>query len=148
MPASSSCVDTLTLGSGAGRFNALERNQHPLIWEFAVGELRKGTPDREVAGLLINNYRQGDEQLVLESFALPDDECETHWLLMDVVKMLETNAEADCSRLGMIAYASTPCANCRSDSARLLHRRNAAPEWLTEECRYDASPECREVVKA
>jgi hypothetical protein len=128
-------------------FNALEENKHPLIWEFAVSEVRKSALDSQVAGLFINNYRQGDEQLVLESFALPDDEAETHWLLMDIVKMLEANPEADCSRLGIIAYALTPCTNCRSDAARLLHRRHVAPEWLTEECRYDVSQECRELGK-
>ena len=57
---------------------------------------------------------------------------------MDVIKVLENNPEADCSRLGVIAYASTPCENCRFHAARLLLDRHVAPGWLTEECRFDS----------
>ena len=60
----------------------------------------------------------------------PDDECELHWLLMDAIKVLEKNPEADCSRLGVIAYASTPCEHCRFRAARLLVNQQVAPEWL------------------
>jgi hypothetical protein len=125
-------------------FSALERNTHPSIREFALTELQRGAQDRFVAGLFINNYRQGDEQ-ILETMEQPADACQLHWLLMDVIKILEKNPQADCSRLGLIAYALNPCENCRCDSARLLLKQQAAPQWLTEECRHDSSEECREL---
>ena len=74
---------------------------------------------------------------------LPDDECELHWLLMDAIKVLEKNPKADCSRLGVIAYASTPCEYCRFYAARLLLDQQVAPEWLKEECRHDSGEDCR-----
>ena len=77
---------------------------------------------------------------------LPDDDCELHWLLMDVIKVLEKNPEADCSRLGVISYASTPCENCRFDAARLLLDQHVAPDWLVDECRYDSGEEGRALV--
>ncbi len=126
-------------------FSALERNTHLLIREFALTEIYRGTRDRFAAGLFINNYRQGDEQ-ILETMELPADSCQLHWLLMDVNKVLEKNLEADCSRLGLIGYALTPCENCRCDSARLLLNKRAAPQWLTEECRHDSSEECGGLV--
>jgi hypothetical protein len=125
-------------------FSALERNIHPLIREFALAELHRGTQERFVASLFINNYRRGDEQ-ILETMELPADACQLHWLLMDVNKIFEKNLEADCSRLGLIGYALTPCENCRCDSARLLLKQQAAPQWLIEECRHDSSEECREL---
>jgi len=39
-----------------------------------------------LAALFINNYRQGDEQRILEAMAPPEDECDLHWLLLDVIK--------------------------------------------------------------
>jgi hypothetical protein len=128
-------------------FDALEQNAHPLIREFALTQLQRGLREGAVVGLFNHNYRQRDEQRILEALELPDDACELHWLLMDVIGVLEKNPEADCFRLGIIAYASTPCENCRYDAARLLHQRQVTPEWLKEECRYDSAKECRELVE-
>jgi hypothetical protein len=124
-------------------FQALEQNAHPLIRQFALTELRKGVRDGSAVALFINNYRQGDEQRILGAMEFPGDECELHWLLLDAIKVLEKNPEADCSRLGVITYALTPCENCRFYAARLLLNQHVAPEWLKAECRHDSSEDCR-----
>lgn len=126
-------------------FNALKCNSHPLIRAFAIAELEKGVRSGQVVSLFINNYEQGDEHRIAEAMELPDDSNELHWLLMDVVKVLEKYEGADCSRLGLAAYALTPCENCRADAARLLHNRHVAPRWLIEECRYDSNEESRKL---
>lgn len=127
-------------------FNALEKNVHPLIREFALAELRKGMRTGSLASLFINNYQAGDEERMLEAMQSPDDECELHWLLMDVIKVLEQNPEADCSRLGIVAYALTPCENCRLHTVRLLLSQQVAPEWLKEECLHDSCEDCRQLA--
>jgi len=124
-------------------FNALRENAHPLIRRFASTELEKGTRDGSVVSLFIRNFEHGDEQRILDAIELPDDDCERHWLLMEVIEVLENNPDADCSQLGIISYASTPCGKCRRKSARLLLRQHVAPRWLVEECRFDS---CRELV--
>jgi hypothetical protein len=126
-------------------FSALEQNTHPLIREFALAEFHRGTQERFVVDLFINNYRQGDEQGILEAMALPGDGDQLHWLLMDIDKILEKNPEADHSRLGLIGYALNPCEYCRFCAARLLLKQQAAPQWLTEECRHDSGEACREL---
>ena len=125
---------------------ALGKIKHPLVRGFALSELEKGVRNQSVIGLFIANFQRDDERRILKAIEFPDDDCELHWLLMDVIKVLEANPDADCSRLGSIIYASTPCENCRSDAARLLHRQRVAPGWLTEECRFDSSEETRELV--
>ena len=65
---------------------------------------------------------------------------------MDIIKVLENNPDADCSQLGIIAYASTPCENCRFHATRLLLDQQVAPEWLTDECNFDSSEENRVLV--
>lgn len=127
-------------------FSALEQNANPLVREFALKGLREGLPHRFVVGLFIKNYMDGDERRILESVELPSDECELHWLLMDVIKVLEANPQADCSELGLIAYARTPCQNCRHDSARLLLQQHVAPAWMPDECRFDCDAETQALV--
>jgi hypothetical protein len=122
---------------------ALGENTDPLIREYALNELRNGVEDGAVVALFINNYEWGDEQRILEAMEFPDDECELHWLLMDAVKVLEKHPVADCSRLAVIAYASTPCETCRFYAARLLLNQWVAPEWLKDECRHDSCDDCR-----
>ena len=145
-PASSNCVGTVTPKCDAGRSSHWRRSNTRSIREFALAELEKGVRDGSVVGLFVRNYRRGDEHRILESIEFPDDDCERHWLLMDVIKVLEANPDADCSRLGIIAYASTPCENCRSTRPACSDRQHVAPGWLIEECRFDSSEESRELV--
>jgi hypothetical protein len=128
-------------------FAALEENAHPLVREFALAEAQKGLRAGSVVALFRNNYQPRDEHRILEALDLPADADELHRLLMDVVKVLEQNPEADCSRLGILSYALTPCAACRFWAARLLLDRHIAPGWLIEECRYDSEKDCRELVE-
>jgi hypothetical protein len=127
-------------------FAALVPNAHPRVRQFALTELQNGVRDGSLMALFINNYRPGDEHRLLEAMEVPDDPCELHWLLMDTIKVLEKNPEADCSRLALVGYALTPCENCRFHAARLLLNQQAAPGWLIEECKYDSGEDCRDLV--
>src|SRR5439155_17040735 len=103
--------------------------------------------DGSVVALFIKNYEQGDEQRTLNAIEFPNDSCDRHSLLLEVTKILEQNPAADCRQLGVIGYACTPCEMCRYYAVRLLLDRQAAPEWLCEECRYDSCEECRKLVE-
>jgi hypothetical protein len=127
-------------------FAALEHVAHPLVREFPLAQLSNGGCDASVISLFIKNYQRYDEQHILEAMRLPDDECELHWLLTEVRKVLKRNPEADCSQLGVIVYALTPCSSCRFDAVQLLQHQQVAPRWLKEECRYDSGKECRELM--
>lgn len=125
---------------------ALKKMKHPLVREFALSELEEGTRGGSVVGLFIRNYQQGDERRILAAIESLDDDDELHWPLMDVIMVLEANLEADCSQLGVMAYASTPCEMCRFDAAGLLFGQHVAPGWLTDECRFDSSERTRGLV--
>ncbi len=119
--------------------NALAQNAHPLVREFALAELAKGTS----VLLFVNNFERGDEERILAALTLPPDDDGVHWLLRDIVRVLEAHPEADASRLGVLAYAATACGECRSFAAEVLAARGAAPDWLREECQHDAGNGCR-----
>lgn len=128
-------------------FNALKMNKHRLVREFALTNIQHGLRDRFFGMLFIRNYAAGDENLILEALELPDDVNELHWLLMDVIKVLENNKKADPSKLALIVYAHTPCENCRCDAVKLLQTHDVVPDWLRAECQYDSSEECRKIFQ-
>lgn len=125
-------------------FQALAKNAHPAVRKFALNQL-----DIQATGPIIRlfaeNFESGDEDQILEAINLPEDQCELHWMLMDVIRVLENNPDADCSQLAVMTYYVTPCQNCRFDAAQLLHEQKIAPQWLIEECRYDAEEDCRQL---
>jgi hypothetical protein len=126
-------------------FRALRQNTHPLIRKYALAELQGGLRDESLADLFIKNYGQGDERRVLEALEIPADRDDLHGLLYAVIDILDKNSQADCSQLGLVCYALTPCGNCRFRSARLLLKQQAAPRWLIEECRHDSGEECQKL---
>ena len=125
-------------------FNALAGVQHARIRAFALAEIRKSPLNRFAVGLFVSNYQPGDEQRLLDAIDLPADEWDLHGLLMDVIKIFENNPNADPTQLGTIAYAATPCEMCRRNAVRVLLRSQAAPAWMTEECRFDS---CQRLVE-
>ena len=127
---------------------ALGQNADPRIRRFALQQLAAGVSHGAVISLFVNNYEPGDEQRILDALELPRDEDDLHGLLMDIILVLENNPTADCSKLGPIVYALTPCENCRFAAVRLLHGRHQLPDWIREECRYDSAEDCRAVVRS
>jgi hypothetical protein len=128
-------------------FRVVSQCTHPSIRDFAIAQFKQGVSNGSVVSLLIKNYQNGDERLLLDSLRLPDDQNELHWLLMHVIEVLEAHPEADCSRLAVIAYALTPCASCRSSAARHLHKQGNAPQWLIDECFHDAEDDTRQLYQ-
>lgn len=127
-------------------FAALENNTHPLVRQLAEDQLQRGVPGGLALRLFIKNYQPGDEQRILELAEIPDEDDQRHDLLTDAVNICKENDQADCSQLGLVAYALQPCGMCRGSAAELLHQRKVAPAWLTEECRFDSEEDTRKLV--
>src|SRR5262249_21719209 len=125
---------------------AIGNNAHPAIREFALSALEHGVRESAVVRLFVRNFEHGDERRILDALDLPDDVNELHWLLKGIVEILEKNPEADASELAILAYALTPCENCRYHAVRLLHGQNATPAWLIAECRFDSNELCRNFI--
>lgn len=127
-------------------FNAVTRNSHPLVRDFAIEQLHRPTLEFPAIALFVRNYRPGDERQLLTVAELPQDEWWLHYCLMDVLNFLENNPEADSSQLGLIAYFHTPCAMCRSRAIERLVEERVAPDWLLAECQNDCDEDCRELA--
>jgi hypothetical protein len=122
-------------------FGALSQCQAPAVRKYAESFLQSGIERGGMAELFERNFLPGDEQRLLEALNLPDSEDELHWLLMSLADVLEENAIADATDLGIICYALQPCATCRGRIAKLLIERQAAPAWLIndyqDDCEYE-----------
>jgi hypothetical protein len=129
-------------------FVAVAQNKHPAIRRFALDNLEKRIQEFNFLQLFIRNFAKGDEELLLKHLQIPEDVHRAHWFLMDLIRILERNADADCSELAKRAYRWTPCGSCRSKSAKLLIERKVAPAWLIEECQDDAVSETRQLAKS
>ncbi len=125
---------------------ALENIAHPSVRQLALDNLGTGIGGGSVVGLLARNFQPGDEGRILEALEIPEESSTRHDLMMDVIKILQTNAQADAAQLGVVAYATTPCGHCREKSVRLLLDRHVAPGWLLDECRNDSNENIRALV--
>lgn len=126
-------------------FKALAKLPHPAVREFAIAQLRRGEILNAVR-LFELNFAAGDEQLLLDALQWPEDPCLLHWMLTDVIHVLEANPGMKGKELAITAYWATPCQNCREDAAKWLIERRLAPQWLLEECAHDANEETRKLV--
>lgn len=127
-------------------FNALRMISHPRIREAALEQASLGIRDRYAACLFIRNYEPGDEEIILRSMEMPEDGNQLHWLLSELIDVLKLNPEADPSRLAIVIYSRTPCENCRLEALRLLLQKNAVPDWMAQESRFDSNPDCRALL--
>ncbi len=127
-------------------YKALAMMSRPEIRAFALEKIRQGQLDGSVFSLFARNYVAGDEEMLLERLDLPEDD-HLHWLLGEVIKVLQENEEADPLELGLIVYHHTPCEYCRLKAVKILHARNRMPDWMRNECRHDSSEECRSFIQ-
>jgi hypothetical protein len=125
---------------------AVAMNRYPEIRQFAIKKLREPTYQDDAIEMLATNYERGDETAVLETIVLPEDQAQRHWVLMSLLKLIESNAESECSQAARLIYDATPCSSCRHTVVKLMSNRSVLPEGLRVECQFDVDPDTRSLV--
>jgi hypothetical protein len=125
---------------------AVANNKHSEVRKFAVSKLGDPEYQKYAIEMLAKNYERGDEHTVLEAIVLPNESDQRHWMLMSLLKMIEENSEAECSRPAKLIYAESPCSQCRYSTVRLLENREVLPDEIRTECRFDVQPDTRALV--
>ncbi|RJP41608.1 MAG: hypothetical protein C4547_01570 [Phycisphaerales bacterium] len=116
----------------------------PRVRELA---LRCLTPERMLESSLLlfrSNLKPGDAETIERALFLPDDPEGRHGIILDLLKLFEKQFSPESARLMLFAYEHSPCGNCRVRATKVLAEIGAVPEWLAEECRFDAMEELRE----
>lgn len=101
-----------------------------------------------IVELLIKNYEVGDHALI-EKLAkeLTDDQA-LHGLGLYVLEFYEAHPNPDSEiRVLDVLYENGPCALCRWRFVKRLIELKALPDWMAEECVWDAEEDTRTLMK-
>lgn len=98
--------------------------------------------------LLRSNFETVDVPLLIQLLEAPNDEFGLHSVGFAIVDVLGANLVPEVVPVLRLLYEREPCTNCRRDAVELLRRLGALPDWLLEECRYDAGEYLREAADA
>lgn len=122
----------------------------PNVGEFGRKMLRRSSfapEDSDLIELLARNYQPGDAELILrklESVTTSDDGL--HTLGMSARQFCENNPVPEVAGIARWIYDTTPCSLCRKGAVETLIACNQLPDYIAEECRYDANEETQSIV--
>lgn len=124
----------------------LANHRHDEVRRIAVKRLNQQGAQSGALPLLRNNYRSGDHRLIERQLRISDDSDEVHRLVSDLVDVFEANPSPDARLSMLFVYEHSPCSNCRGDAVKILIAWGSAPDWLLEECWFDADECIRDAV--
>jgi hypothetical protein len=113
-----------------------------------VGLELMSTPGRCDLGvtLLAGWSQPGDYKLIEQALRQPMSDDDFHSLGMDVLGFVKANPTGEAEPILCLIYEKGPCSNCRGSCVKHLIALQRLPDWMIEECRYDADSETRELV--
>jgi hypothetical protein len=128
-------------------FNALYHVNHPSVRALALKVLEEGRLRDKAVDLLINNYQDGDEAIIEQAIGESEDEEEIHGLGFATRELFEKHSSKDAVESLLLLYEKGPCSSCREKTVDLMLWLDVLPEWVREECRYDANFDIRALVE-
>lgn len=130
---------------------ALAQADDPAVGEFGRQYLsRVGFCAENAAAieLLARHYRAGDENLIMTALStLHLNATEAHDVGMSVRVFCKTNRSATSASILDWLYRTNPCTICRAEAVELLSAAGCLPAEVAMECRFDASPAVRALIK-
>jgi len=118
--------------------------QHPAIRQLFFHLISSRRHLESAFGLLLSNFRPGDEQFVSKwleeaqargTTALTAEE--THGICRNLLGLFRAIEDVEAVVPLLWTYENTPCAECRASAIEALIKRNAVSEELLTECRFD-----------
>ncbi len=141
-------INWCSLGYAPLRYESLKAMRYiesDEVREYALAEIEK-TNGRDLAGVLIRNYRPGDESVILpmlnEMSINMDNSEEWH----KIGSIILDKAEDLPKEFLYWMYESTMCSFCRKEVLDCMLSKGEVPEQYLEECEWDANLEIRELV--
>lgn len=93
--------------------------------------------------LLESNYRDGDHLLIEKLINSETDSDNLHSVCFSTIDIYTDRSRPEATGLLLLAYEKTPCTRCRYRIFELLDELGNVPDWMIEECLYDAYEETR-----
>lgn len=131
----------------AAAFCALERLTHPSIRTLALECIAADYEIGRSVGLL-GKYLEPDDWQLFERLSRRELDAEDyHTLGFAIWEVFETHPSPDAVPAFLKLYERIHCAPCRERIIKALHKLDALPSWMKEECRYDSSSHVREWIE-
>lgn len=125
---------------------ALEPISDPSVRQLGLRLLEAGQHRAGAVGLLVNNYEAGDLSRIKQAIDAETNEEVIHSIGYDLRKLAETYRTSDAAGALKSFYEKGPCSLCREKTVDLMLWLDVLPEWVREECRYDANLDIRVLV--
>ena len=122
---------------------AAENITHSAVREFALESIAAKQHFDFVVKMLTNNYRAGDEAIVCDLVNTPLEHFDHHRMGIDARDFCKTHPGERAVHILTRLYRNSFCSLCRYDVVEQLIALNAVPDWMREECRYDAEADIR-----
>lgn len=117
------------------------------VREFALSLIESERSIGRAVALLANNYQDGDWQRIEELTLRPLEKENYHSLGFSVQDVFEAHANKEAVPALLNVYERGPCSTCRRRIVEALISLEALPNWMREECKYDANLDLREAAR-
>lgn len=125
---------------------AVSKVTDPRVRELALSLVAQHDRPWEAVELLVGNYEDGDYARLEPLIVNTDDAEELHSLGYSVSDVFDAHSAPEAAAVLTMLYERNPCLLCRHRTVKRLLSLGPLPEWMVDECRYDADPETRRLV--
>jgi hypothetical protein len=136
--------DDVALAALVALSNVVDSRVRSLGLDFMTGLKWRGFAVR----LLIRNAEPGDYQILERLLGEAIDRNVYHCVGIDVRAFVKAHRSEEAERSLLLLYENGPCSLCRHGAVEELIAINRFPQWMIEECRYDAYAETRKLAIA
>jgi len=122
--------------------------QDAKVRELALRGLERG-PKMNMSyyiDLLILNYEPGDARLIWRAVGRLEDGEDIHYAGVSLGKLAGYVGDCQLTELMVWIYERTSCSICRETALTILIDFQKAPDWVLDECEYDASDSVRGIA--
>jgi len=125
---------------------ALQNVAHPAVRDLAIYFISTQHLVARGTGLLRSNYRDGDHLLIEDCLRHAENDEVFHSIGLDALNIYRKNPRPESTRVLTTIYELGPCSYCREWALDVLCDLGPLPQWMVEECHFDANEDIRERV--
>lgn len=113
---------------------------------FALKKIKGNRNSDEYFGLLVNNYKAGDEKLLYSFVKKLNTPDKAHSVIWDIVEIYQKNKTKDCRNIMEHLYMNLACGAHRHDLVKILRDNNILSGKIRTEIKYDSYLKTRELA--
>lgn len=118
--------------------DALKFFRNSEIREFAISKLITSKFSKYYLDLLVNNYQEGDADVVYDIVKKQDTPDKVHSIVWSIVEIYYKNRTKECKKNLEFLYNHLACGAHRYDVVKIMKMNNVLSERIRREIKYDS----------